>query len=214
MKKIPETNLNDLIQRIKREGIEEASKKSNDILKEAKTNASRIIERAKEEASTIIDDAGIEIKNSENISNKAIEQALRDAILTVRQSIVEMFDSLIETECKDALSGNTFETILLKIIDGWLENKEDVLNLDIFLSESDKNMLFENLLVKYKDKIKGGINFKVHPRIEAGFRIGIKNENFYYDFTDESIAHILSEYINPKLRNLLDSIIEKNAKCK
>ncbi|ODS31987.1 MAG: hypothetical protein SCARUB_02875 [Candidatus Scalindua rubra] len=51
----PKTNLNDLIQKIKSEGIQEAERKSEEIIKETELTASKILNKARQDAEAITD---------------------------------------------------------------------------------------------------------------------------------------------------------------
>ena len=203
------TNLNDLIQRIKQEGVEEARKKSSDIFREAEKTASVIVGRAKKEAMIIVDDAEKEIKKKQEASKKVIEHALRDALLSFRKAVVEIFDSIIKEECHAVLNKDLLEKILLNVIEAWQKDKDKNLDILLTLNETDRNALFEGFLMKLKEKIRGKIELKLSPDIEAGFYIGFRDESFYYDFTDEVIAQILSVYLDPKLCGIIDSVIKK-----
>ena len=205
------TNLNDLIQKIKSEGIEEAERKSEEIIKAARLTASEILNKAGLDAEVITREAEEEIGKKECISRKALEQAARDIILSIRTSLTEIFDSLIKKEYKNVLSGKTLETVLFKLIEGWQKDEMGDLNIELLLSESDRNALLEGFLSKLKEEIKAGIELKVHPDIEGGFRIGMKDSHVYYDFTDEGIADVLAEYLNPRFYDFIDSL-KKSAK--
>ncbi|MFQ5686828.1 MAG: hypothetical protein ACE5GV_09225 [Candidatus Scalindua sp.] len=205
------TNLNDLIQKIKSEGVEEAERKSEEIIKEAELTASKIIDKAREDAEAITREAEEGIEKKESISKIALEQAARDIILSIRTSLTEIFDFLIKREYRNVLSGKTLETVLIKLIEGWQKDEMGELNIELLLSESDRNALLEGFLSKLNEEIKTGIELKAHPNIEGGFRVGIKGGHVYYDFTDEGIAEVLAEYLNPRFYNFMDSL-KKSAK--
>ena len=200
------TNLNDLIQKIKSEGIQEAEKKSEEIVKEARITAAKILNEAWHNANAITENAEEEVRRRERISKTALEQAARDIILRIRESLTEIFDSLMKRDFQDLLSGNTLETVLMKLIGGWQRDKSGDLNLELFLNESDRKTLLEGFLSKLQDEIRAGIELNVHPNIERGFRIGMKGSHVSYDFTDEGIAEVLSEYLNPRFYKFLDSL--------
>jgi V/A-type H+/Na+-transporting ATPase subunit E len=200
------TNLNDLIQKIKSEGIEEAERKSEEIIKEAELMASEIVDKARLDAEAITKKTEEEIRKKESISEKALEQAARDIILSIRTSLTEIFDSLIKKEYRNVLSGKTLETVLIKLIEGWQKDETGELNIELLLSESDRNALLEGFLSRLNEEIKAGIELKVHPNIEGGFRIGVKGSHVYHDFTDEGIADVLAEYLNPRFYNFIDSL--------
>jgi len=200
------TNLNDLIQKIKSEGIQEAEKKSEEIVKEAKLTAAKILNAAWHNANAITGKAEEEVRMKERMSKTALEQAARDIILRIRESLTEIFDSLMKRDFQDVLSGKTLEAVLMKLIEGWQRDKSGDLNLELFLNESDRKNLLEGFLSRLQDEIRAGIELKVHPNIERGFRIGMKGSHVSYDFTDEGIAEVLSEYLNPKFYKFLDSL--------
>jgi V/A-type H+-transporting ATPase subunit E len=200
------TNLNDLIQKIKSEGIEEAERKSEKIVKEARLAASEILNKAGLDAASITEEAEERIRQKESISKMALEQAARDIILSIRTSLTEIFNSLIKKEYQNVLSGKTLETVLIKLIEGWQKDDMGELNIELLVSESDRDSLFEGLLSKLNEEIKSGIELKIHPGIEGGFRIGMKDNHVYYDFTDEGIADVLAEYLNPRFYNFIDSL--------
>jgi len=205
------TNLNDLIQKIKSEGVEEAEKKSEEIIKEARLAASEILDKAGQDAEAITRKAEEEIRKKESIGKMALEQAARDIILSIRISLTEVFDSLIKREYQTVLSGKTLETVLIKLIEGWQKDEMGKLNIELLLSESDRNVLLEGFLSRLNEEVKMGIELKVHPNIEGGFRVGIKGGHVYHDFTDEGIADVLAEYLNPRFYNFIDSL-KKSAK--
>ncbi len=202
------TNLNDLIQKIKSEGVQEAEKKSEEIVKEAKLTAAKILNEAWHDANAITEKAQEEIERKEHMSKTALEQAARDIILRIRVSLTDIFDSLMKREFQKVLSGPILEAVLMKIIEGWQRDKSGDLNLELFLNESERDTLLEGFLSRLQDEIRAGIEIKVHPNIERGFRIGVKGSHVTYDFTDEGIADVLSEYLNPRLYPFIDSLVK------
>ena len=207
--KIPEnsnTNLNDIIQKIKAEGIEEAERRSEEIIKEARLTASKILNKAGLDAEAITKEAEEEIRKKEGIGKMALEQAARDIILSIQTSLTEIFDSLIKREYQTVLSGKPLETVLIKLIEGWQKDEMGELNIELLLSESDRNALLEGFLSKLNEEIKTGIELKAHPNIEKGFRVGVKGSHVYHDFTDEGLAEVLAEYLNPSFYKFIDSL--------
>jgi len=212
-KEVPETNLDGLIQRIKKEGIEEAKTRSDEVIREAGKRASELIEQAKGKAETILKEAKEEIEKRDSIAKKALDQAARDVILSVREALIDMFGSIIKKECKEVFSGKALERILLTLIEGWQKDKDGDLNLEVLLSEAERSELSEIFLSKLKKKMKSGIELKVQPEIEGGFHVGIKGGNFYYDFTDEGIAAILAPFLSQELSAIVDPV-RKRQKAK
>ncbi|RKY77890.1 hypothetical protein DRQ00_06210, partial [candidate division KSB1 bacterium] len=75
---------------------------------------------------------------------------------------------------------------------------------EILVSKEDKEKIQELLFSSLKEELKNSIIIKVSDRISKGFRIGIKGEDVYYDFTDESITECLKEFVSPSLKEILN----------
>jgi vacuolar-type H+-ATPase subunit E/Vma4 len=83
--------------------------------------------------------------------------------------------------------------MILKIIDDW--EKGDV---EVTVNEADQAALETVLFTGLAEDVKQGLIIKTGSNVAGGFRIGMKDENVYYDFTDDSIAAILKSFLNKK----------------
>ena len=90
--------LQDLIEKIKTEGIKTAEQQSSHLLKEAEHKANDIIAAAHKEASQIIAEAKNEMARFEQTAKQAVEQAGRNTILSLKTNIVKISDQLMEQE--------------------------------------------------------------------------------------------------------------------
>ncbi|MDZ7375628.1 MAG: V-type ATP synthase subunit E, partial [candidate division KSB1 bacterium] len=76
--------------------------------------------------------------------------------------------------------------------------------VEVAVSEQDKSQLEAVLFDGIKDELKQSIYLRVSSDVSNGFRIGLKDNQVYYDFSDESIAEVLKSLINPKLKAILE----------
>lgn len=196
-----ETQLDNLIQKIRQEGVEEAKKKSKEIIKDAERRAEEIIEDAERKKAAIMKDGQRDTANLRKSGEEVLRQASRDIILSLRQRIVELFDSVLKKDVSEGLSSENLKKIITRIIENF--KKDEGLDIEILLSKQDKKGLEEALLRSLKDEFRKGITFKVSSGIEKGFRIGEKDKNFYYDFTDDAITEALKLYLNPRITDIL-----------
>ena len=207
---VPETNLGNIIEKIKSEGVDEAKRKSDEIIKEASERASHIIDEAKEKAEMIIDEAGREIEKREGSLEKAIELAARDAVLHVRASITGLLDAIVKKTSSDFLTGECLEKVLFKVIEGWSKKGGEDITLEVFLGDEERKGLSETFLSHLNKELKTGVELKVHPDIERGFRIGEKGGHLYYDFTDDAIAELLALPLKGELAGIFDKLKRGN----
>ncbi len=194
-----EVKLENLIEKIKSEGVEGAQRESNEIIEKAKKEADAIIANAKKQAEEIVAKAEIKAKQFQQNSELAIQQAARDGELLFKGKINDLFDSVFKREVKAALTPDFMKEMILKIVDAWKSGSE----VEVVVREEDKQKLQDLLFSSLREDVKKGVSFKVSSDIAGGFKIGIKDENVYYDFTDESIADVLKSFLNPRLNEIL-----------
>jgi len=93
--------------------------------------------------------------------------------------------------------------MLNQLVENFKKDGEN--EIEILLNEKDKKELENIFLSKLKGEMKKGVELKVSPQIENGFRIGKKGDNSYYDFTDEAIAEVFKAFLNPKITEIMES---------
>jgi len=204
----PNTDLGGLIERIKSDGIDEARKRSEEIIREADAEAARIIDAARTEADRMVEAAGLEAGRRETSGRKALELAARDALIQVRRSISDMFDSIIKREYGGAVSGEALAELILKLVQGWQGSGKGDADLEVLLSDADRKMLLDGFMSRLREDMKAGVELKVHPDIEKGFRIGEKGGHFHYDFSDGALAELLSMNLNGGLAEILKTAVQ------
>lgn len=198
-----EMDLSNLIEKIKKDGVSEAQKKSADIINDAQKKAQEIIARAHTENKNIILEAETESNKLKKLAEASIKQSVRDAALSLKQKIVELCDTITKRQITQQMSSSVLKDIILKLIENF--KKEGILNIEILLKKEDKEKLEEAVLNSLGAEMKKGITFKISPSISAGLRIGEKDKNYCYDFTDEGLMEALKAYLNPKVLKILDA---------
>ncbi len=193
-----EVKLDSLIEKLRAEGVEGAQNESNEIIEKAKADAADIVAKAKKEAKDIEDKAESKAKQFQANAELAIQQAARDGELLFKSKITNLFDAVFKRETKATLSPEFMKEMILKIVDEWKNAQADVT-----VNENDQAQLEQILFAGLAEDVKKGITIKPSSAVSGGFQIGVKNENVYYDFTDDSIAAILKSFLNPKLNEIL-----------
>ncbi len=196
-----DVKIENIIEKIKKEGVEEAQKTSEDLLQKAKKEAAEIVADAKKEADKIIENAQKKEASFEENSRLAIRQAARDGELLLKGRIQALFDRVFRRETGETLKPDFMLTLINKIVDQWSGKAET----EVTLSEADLKSLEKLLSDGVKKELKSGIQLKAAQDMEHGFRIGLKGEDVYYDFSDESIAEILKIALNPRIKEMLET---------
>ena len=107
---------------------------------------------------------------------------------------------VFKREVGDALTPEFLEGMILKLVTEWAKEGE----AEITVNDADKERLEALLFSHLKEDLKGSVSLRVSSTVSKGFRIELKGENVYYDFTDDTIADALKAFINPSLQAILD----------
>lgn len=195
-----DVKLENLIEKIKSEAVDEAHKAADAIIQEAKDKATSIIEQAKKDAGKMLEESEKKVGQFQRNSELALQQAARDSQLLLKERLIQVFDDVFRREVAETLSPEFLSQLISTIVKSWAENPE----ADLQISEKDLKGLEGLLFKSLNQDVKKSITLKPSAEISAGFRIGMKDGNVYYDFTDESIADLLKMFLNPKLNEILD----------
>jgi len=197
-----ETELNRLIEKIKADGVGEAQKEADTIIKAAEAKARKITEDAEKKRDTIVSDGKREAKSFMASSEKALKQSARDVLLTLRERVTEFFDRLVKIKTEEALTDDLLGDVIKKAAENL--GKDGALDIEIVVNDKDKAKLEKALFGALSKEVKAALTVKGSKAVKKGFRIGKQGKESYLDFTDEAIAETFKRYLNPKLVEKLD----------
>jgi V/A-type H+-transporting ATPase subunit E len=195
-----EIQLQELIDKIKRDGIESASEEASQLKSQAEEDAKRIVAAARKEADDIIAKAKADAERTEKAGIAAVGQASRNVVLTFKTEIQGILDKIVARETASSLHDDALKAVLPDLLKGWAGGKDA---LDLILSEAQLNKLSSYFNDKLAAELKKGLEIKAGRNLTAGFRIANKDGSAYYDFSAESVAELLSAYLNPRLAETL-----------
>ena len=197
-----DVQLQELIDKIKKDGVAAAEKESAKIIAASEKKAETIIADAQAKAAEIIKSAKSETEKMEKASEEAIVQAGRNMLLSFKDSLIAELDGLIQAETTKAVSKDVLGKLVPETVKAWAKNS-DASELSVLLSEKDLKALEQSLTTALKTEIKKGLEIKPDKTLSAGFRIGVKNGAAYYDYSAESLAEMFAAYLNPKVAGLM-----------
>jgi V/A-type H+/Na+-transporting ATPase subunit E len=194
-----EKNLEALIEKIRREGIDQARGEADKVEHIAREKAGKIIADAKERAGEILQKTEEECKRMKQALFDELELAARDLTLSVEQRILQMFRNVLEEKLSNTLSKNPV-AFIRTVFDKW---QPSVQGWRIYLSEQDLRYITEDLLDSLRKKAGEGLEVQIDHEIKAGFKVMIEDGSYYLDFTAGTMTELLMERLTPALRNIL-----------
>lgn len=201
--------LQELIDKIKKDGVSSAEAAAAQITADAEKKAASIVEEAQKKSDDMIKNAKSEIARLEKASEDAVTQACRNMLISFRDSLVAELDGLIQSETAKSYSPDLMKTLIPETVKAWSKNA-DASELSVILSEKDLKSLEDELKDALKTEISKGLEIKPDSTLSAGFRIGVNNGAAFYDYSAESVADLFSAYLNPRVAAIMKEAAKGN----
>lgn len=197
-----EIQLQELIDQIKKDGVDAAEVEAEAIISAAKAEAQRIVAEAQAQADTIVSNAKSENERIVKSGEDAIRQAGRNLLISFRESITRELNSIIGENVSGVYSSEAFAQLIIKAVEAFAGNSE-VDDISVVLNTEDLKSMEEIILSALKDKISKGITLKANDNFDGGFRIAVNNGSVYYDYSAQEVVDMLSKFLSPKVTALM-----------
>lgn len=197
-----DVQLQELIDKIKRDGVSSAENEAKEIVSKAEKQAAAILKEAEEKADSIIKNARAETERMEKASEDAITQAGRNLIISFRDGINKELSALVSAETEKVFDKDLLKKLVPETVKAWAANP-DAKDVSVLLSAKDLKALETGFKTALKTQISKGLEIKADASLASGFRIGAKDGSAFYDFSADEVAGLFSAYLNPKTTELM-----------
>lgn len=197
-----EIQIQELIDRIKKDGVDAAETQAAAMLEAAKAEAEKIISDAQAQADKIIADAKSENEKTVKSGEDAIRQAGRNLLISFRESVTRELKAIVSDNVNAVYSSDAFAKLVVSAVESWTSNPESE-DISVILNSSDLAKLELALLSEMKSRMLSGVTLKANDNFDGGFRIAVNNGAVYYDYSAEAVTDMLSNYLSPKVTALL-----------
>ncbi len=197
-----EIQLQELIDQIKKDGVDAAETQAEAIIVSAKAEAEKIIADAKAEADRIMANAKAENAKTVKSGEDALRQAGRNLLISFRESVARELAAIISSNVNTVYSSDDFAKLIVNVVECWAV-KPEAEDLTVILNSSDLIKLEEAVFSELKAKMLGGVTLKANDNFDGGFRIVVDNGAIYYDYSAEAVTDMLSNYLSPRVTALL-----------
>ncbi len=195
-------DIRDLIDKIQSEGIQAAEENARQIEGLAQQRADEIISSAKMQADRMLSDAHERIRRDEESQRALLAQAGRDLLLSIRNEINSMLQSLIKSDTQKALNSEALSRLLSEMI--LRSGRSETGGIEISMRKEDLEFFEHHYLHTLSEATKKEIVLKASDEISGGFIISYDSGRSWFDFSDESLADYIGEHLKPKLKGILE----------
>lgn len=185
-------DLQSLLEKINRDGIEKARAEAEAIISKAKAEATAIVENAKKEAASSLAAARDEAKTFAERAGETISQAGRDTLISVENAVTAMLEKLLLASADKALlDGATASEVLRSAIAGFATGGEI----------SSAPAVAAALAAEAAKS--GGFTVSPDENLRSGFTVKTDGGRVEHSFTGETLAAELSRRLRPELAKLV-----------
>ena len=185
-------DLQGLLEKINRDGIEKAEASAAVIIAEAKTKAAEIVKAANDETKRTAAEAQASAKDFIVRAEQAVAQASRDTIINLKDSIAKLLERVLTDNIDKALGDPDVAASLAAAAIEQLAG-------NAVISAPEK------LVASLKAQLsaKGNIEVLADGSLNSGFSVKIDNGRVEHAFTAEVVAEELSKRLRPEIAKLL-----------
>lgn len=179
-----ELQIQDLVQSIKKDGIERANQEADAILAQARQQAEAILSDARSEAAKTLERARAEVEVYQNSARLDAQQARRDAVLAFRKEVQAEFEALLAADVRKTLNETALAALIQAALAG--ENPADY--------TAEVSEVTQTLNSQLAEAIRNGLELRPSKKVQAGFRLAAKDSSGYFDCSDEEISRMLTPF--------------------
>ena len=198
-----ENKLQELTDKLYKEGLSKGKEEGEAILAKANEKAAEIIEEANKQAESILRKAQ---KVAEDYKTKVegdVKMAAVQSIQATRKDIENlMVGKMTDKQVASALSSADFVKEIIKTVAEKF-NAEEAVDLNIVLPESFKKELEPFVSGELAGILKGGVTAEFSKKVAGGFTIGPKDGSYFISLTDETFKSLIGDYLRPATRKIL-----------
>ena len=154
-----EIQLQELIEQIKKDGVDVAQAQAAAILESAKAEAEKIIFDANAQAEKIMADAKTENAKTVKSGEDALRQAGRNLLISFRESVARELKAIVNNSVNSVYSSDEFSGLIVKAVENWT-GKPEAEDITVILNSSDLAKLEESILSSLKTKLLSGVTLK------------------------------------------------------
>ena len=198
----------ELIDKIKSEGIDAAQKKGQEIESQAQKKAQETIEHGQKRSEQMIVQAKEEIKKFQEAAQANIKQAARDTLLNLKREINQILQALITQEVSDTLTPENLAAIITAAVKSFLNQQTAATDVRVALSPTDLEKLRNGFLAKLQDELTKPIQCQANGDMHKGFTISFDGGKSSFDFSDASLAEYLGTYLNEEVAALVKEAVK------
>ena len=216
VKEAPQTSgVQDLITRIRDDGVEAGNNKATEIIADARREAARLLEEAQSEAALTQAKTTAEIESFKSAALEALKMAARDTRLQLEAQLVAAFEAHVKRLVAPVTYDGSFIRALVLVLAGQSaeqyprDQKIEILVSDLLAGRENENeeldqSMREAVLGISGNMLREGVEIFPSSEVPGGARVRVVGQDLEIDLSDEAISKLLFKHLLPRYRSILE----------
>ncbi len=200
--------LQTLLDKIQKDGVDKAENDASKIISEANANAKQIVGDAEKKAQTKMEDAERDAVAFEDRAKKSLKQTARDVVISVEESIHTTLKSFVQKETSSELSPDTLKKLLTTVVEAYCKDNAGS-PIEVLVNPDQQAEIAKFFTEKFAKEMKDGLEIKSDSTVISGFKVSIVNDKVQHDFSGEAITDALCQLLRPHLAEIMRSSQKK-----
>ncbi len=209
-----DSGVQNLVDRIRDQGILAANEKANKILRDAEAKSAKMLADAKLEVEKLRETARLEIEANHAAALEALKLSARDAMLQLKAKVSSEFEVFVQRLVTSATRDEEFIKTIVLVLAGHVKeeligDKEiQILISELILTGKPNEKLGERgkqtILSLSSEMLREGVELIPSSDIQGGANVRLVKDKLEIDLSDKAIASLLYQRIMPRFQAILE----------
>lgn len=212
-----------LIARLRHDGVAAGTAEAERLVADAQAEAARIVAEAEVMAEKTKADAKKAADRYTRAGEEALNTAMRDAVLTMKSTMMAQFEQDVQRMVSTEMSEpEMLRQMVLELVGragqaaSMGEGASVILPAEVVGPEAitanaddiQSGALTQYVLGLAQDKLKEGVTLYAASDLHAGIRAQAGEDGVALDLSDQAIASLLMQHLQPRFRAVLEGVIK------
>ena len=190
-------DLQGLLDRIQKDGLDKAQAESSKIIADAKAQAEKIIADAKAESEALLRKASADAAQLLDSAKAELKHDERDILIELNNELKARLERIVRGTVAKAMTPDLMADVIRKMVTSYAE--KNISDLDLILPKNECDALTEAL----KSALKADFESTPDVSFAAGLKIGFRNSDELDDFSEQALTEVICGFAGPKLTAII-----------
>ena len=199
--------LQSLLEKIQREGIEKAAAERDEIVNKANAEAAAILAAARAEAEKMRADAANDAEALKKRAESAIRQAARDILLELKSELQRRVAAVTRNRMDAALSSEFIAGLVREIATTALSSADKAASgkLEVMVGPAKCEEVAKLITASVGADLVEKMTIFPNAAAGRGLKVSVEGNEVFFDFSDAALTEMICEYAGSRISAVINA---------